>query len=154
CGALPDNLLESELFGYEKGAFTGAIARKPGRVEMADGGTLFLDEIGELTPALQVKLLRLLQDKEFEPLGGTRTLQANVRFVAATHRDLEAMVASGRFREDFFYRLNVVTLRLPPLRDRPEDIEVLALDFCRELSKRNGRGMLAFDVRALDALKK
>jgi len=153
CGALPDNLLESEIFGYEKGAFTGAAQRKPGRVELAEGGTLFLDEIGDITPAVQVKLLRILQDREFEPLGGTRTIKANVRFVAATHRDLEALVAKKEFREDLFYRLNVVSLVVPPLRARPEDIEALALHFCQSMSAANGRGSLVLDVKAIDRLR-
>jgi two-component system response regulator AtoC len=130
CASLPDALLESELFGYEKGAFTGAVCRKPGRVELARGGTLFLDEIGEVTPALQKKLLRLLQDREFERLGGVSVLKADVRFVAATHRDLEAMIVRGDFRQDLFYRLNVVPLWLPPLRDRRADIPELARHFC------------------------
>jgi two-component system response regulator AtoC len=152
CGALPDNLLESELFGYEKGAFTGATARKPGRVDLAEGGTLFLDEIGDITPAVQLKLLRLLQERQFERLGGTETLTADVRFVAATHRDLEARVNQGQFREDLFYRLNVVSLWVPPLRERPTDIEALALHFCDLASRANGRaGML--DADALDLLK-
>jgi two-component system, NtrC family, response regulator AtoC len=153
CGALPDSLLESELFGYEKGAFTGATARKPGRVDLAEGGTLFLDEIGDITPAVQLKLLRLLQERQFERLGGTETLTADVRFVAATHRDLEARVQRGEFREDLFYRLNVVSLWVPPLRDRPTDIEPLSLHFCDVASKANGRaGML--DVDALELLKR
>jgi two-component system response regulator AtoC len=153
CGALPDNLLESELFGYEKGAFTGAAHRKPGRVELAEGGTLFLDEIGDITPAVQVKLLRVLQDREFEPLGGTRTLKADVRFVAATHRDLEDLVAKKDFRADLFYRLNVVSLKVPPLRARPDDIEALALHFCQTLAAANGRGSLVLDVEAIDRLR-
>ena len=118
CAALPDTLLESELFGYEKGAFTGAASRKLGRVDVAEGGTLFLDEIGDITPAIQVKLLRLLQDKQYERLGSTETRHADIRFIAATHRDLETMVARREFREDLFYRLNVVPLWLPPLRIR------------------------------------
>ncbi|HET9934379.1 MAG TPA: sigma-54 dependent transcriptional regulator, partial [Polyangiaceae bacterium] len=153
CAALPDNLLESELFGYEKGAFTGAVTRKPGRVELSQGGTLFLDEIGDITPAVQVKLLRLLQEREFEPLGGTRTIKADVRFVTATHRDLEGLVAQGKFREDLLYRLNVVSLWVPPLRARPEDIEELALHFCATTASANGRSSLALDVAALDLLK-
>jgi two-component system, NtrC family, response regulator AtoC len=131
CGALPDGLLESELFGYEKGAFTGAVSRKPGRVELAEGGTLFLDEIGDVTPTMQVKLLRVLQEREYERLGGVQTLKADVRFVAATHRDLGAMVVRGEFREDLYYRLNVIPLSIPPLRARPEDVEPLALGFAR-----------------------
>jgi len=154
CGALPDNLLESELFGYEKGAFTGATARKPGRVELAEGGTLFLDEIGDITAAVQVKLLRVLQDREYEALGGTRTMKADVRFVAATHRDLEQLVTKGDFRQDLFYRLNVVSLWVPPLRARPGDIEALAVHFCRTVAASNGRGSIGLDVAALDLLKK
>ncbi|WP_434387168.1 sigma-54-dependent transcriptional regulator [Melittangium boletus] len=139
CAALPDTLLESELFGYEKGAFTGAATRKPGRVELAHGGTLFLDEIGDITPQVQVKLLRLLQEREFERLGGTQTLKVDVRFVAATHRDLETLVREGTFREDLFYRLNVVPVWLPPLRARPEDIEPLARHFLDVHARANGR---------------
>jgi two-component system response regulator AtoC len=139
CAALPDTLLESELFGYEKGAFTGAASRKPGRVELAQGGTLFLDEIGDITPQIQVKLLRLLQDRELERLGGTETLKADVRFIAATHRPLEQMIQKGEFREDLFYRLNVVPIVLPPLRARPEDIEPLAVHFCKTLGAANGK---------------
>jgi two-component system, NtrC family, response regulator AtoC len=154
CAALPENLLESELFGYEKGAFTGATARKPGRVELAEAGTLFLDEIGDITPATQVKLLRVLQDRQYERLGGNQTLAADVRFVAATHRDLEAMVRAGTFREDLFYRLNVVSLVVPPLRARPEDIEPLALHFCQSVSAANKRGPAALDVDALERLRK
>jgi len=152
CAALPDALLESELFGFEKGAFTGAVQRKPGRVELAEGGTLFLDEIGDVTPAVQVKLLRLLQEREFERLGGVKTLQADVRFVAATHRDLEAMTAAGEFREDLFYRLNVVPIWLPPLRDRAEDIEPLARRFVTDLAAANGRASMTLDREALALL--
>ncbi|MCP3105134.1 sigma-54 dependent transcriptional regulator [Myxococcus sp. K15C18031901] len=139
CAALPDTLLESELFGYEKGAFTGAATRKPGRVELAHGGTLFLDEIGDISPAVQVKLLRVIQERELERLGGTQTLKVDVRFVAATHQPLEELVKAGRFREDLFYRLNVVPVWLPPLRQRPEDIEPLALHFLDVHAKANGR---------------
>ena len=153
CGALPDNLLESELFGYEKGAFTGATARKPGRVELADGGTLFLDEIGDITPAVQVKLLRVLQDKEFERLGGTESHKADVRFVAATHRDLDAMVAKGEFREDLFYRLNVVPIVSPPLRARAGDIDELAKHFCDAVAAANGRPPVTLDADAIDLLR-
>jgi two-component system response regulator AtoC len=153
CAALPESLLESELFGYEKGAFTGATNRKPGRIELAERGTLFLDEIGEIAPTTQVKLLRLLQSRDFERLGGTKTLQANVRFVAATHRDLEAMVASGAFREDLFYRLNVVPLWLPPLRDRLDDIEPLARHFCAHHAQAHGRADVSLDDEAIDALR-
>jgi two-component system, NtrC family, response regulator AtoC len=153
CGALPDNLLESELFGYERGAFTGATARKPGRVDLAEGGTLFLDEIGDITPAVQIKLLRLLQERQYERLGGTETLTADVRFVAATHRDLEARVNSGEFREDLFYRLNVVSLWVPPLRERASDIEALALHFCSSAGRANGRAGAMLDADALDLLR-
>jgi DNA-binding NtrC family response regulator len=139
CGALPDTLLESELFGYEKGAFTGAAQRKPGRVELADGGTLFLDEIGDVTPHMQVKLLRVLQEREFERLGGTGTVKVDVRFIAATHRDLAAMVKKGEFREDLYYRLNVVPIQLPPLRSRADDIDALTRRFVTLHAKANGR---------------
>jgi two-component system, NtrC family, response regulator AtoC len=131
CAALPENLLESELFGYERGAFTGAGSRKPGRLELAEGGTLFLDEIGETSPSTQVKLLRVLQERTFERLGGVSTIRANVRFVAATHCNLKEMLASGTFREDLFYRLSVCPVRLPALRERPEDIARLAEHFAR-----------------------
>lgn len=153
CGALPDNLLESEIFGYERGAFTGAASRKPGRVELAEGGTLFLDEIGDISPLFQLKLLRLLQDREYEPLGGTVTRKADVRFVAATHRDLETMVEKGEFRADLFYRLSVVPLFSPALCDRMEDFEELALHFCSLVAAQNGRAAVALDVGALDLLK-
>jgi two-component system response regulator AtoC len=139
CGALPDALLESELFGYEKGAFTGAATRKPGRIELAHEGTLLLDEIGDITPQMQVKLLRVLQERELERLGGTSTVKIDVRFLAATHRDLAEMVAKGAFREDLFYRLNVVPIHLPPLRARPEDIEPLARKFAAEHAGANGK---------------
>jgi two-component system response regulator AtoC len=153
CAALPETLLESELFGYEKGAFTGAAARKPGRVELAQGGTLFLDEIGDITPAVQVKLLRLLQEKEFERLGGTQTLKADVRFVAATHRPLEQMVKAGQFREDLFYRLSVVPILLPPLRSRPEDIEPLVKHFCALHGEANGKKGITIEPAAVAVLK-
>ncbi|GEN05326.1 two-component system, NtrC family, response regulator AtoC [Myxococcus fulvus] len=139
CAALPDTLLESELFGYEKGAFTGAATRKPGRVELAHGGTLFLDEIGDISLAVQVKLLRVIQERELERLGGTQTVKVDVRFVAATHQPLEDLVKAGRFREDLFYRLNVVPLWLPSLRERPEDIEPLARHFLDIHARTNGK---------------
>ncbi len=150
CAALPDTLLESELFGYEKGAFTGATKRKPGRVELAAGGTLFLDEIGDVSPAVQVKLLRLLQEKEFQRLGSETPETINLRFIAATHRDLEAMVRAGTFREDLFYRLAVVPIELPPLRDRRADIAELARGFCERSARDNGRtAVLGDDALAL-----
>src|SRR5262245_42434724 len=129
CAALAESLLESELFGHERGAFTGAVARKDGRFSLADGGTLFLDEIGEISPSIQVKLLRFLQEHEFERVGGTQTLKVDVRVIAATNRNLVEEVARGKFREDLFYRLNVVTLDMPPLRDRRTDIVALAKHF-------------------------
>ena len=152
CAALPDNLLESELFGYERGAFTGATARKPGRIELADGGTVFLDEIGDITPATQVKLLRVVQEREFERLGGTTTVKVDVRFVTATHRDLEARVKSGDFREDLFYRLNVVPIWVPPLRDRRSDVALLASAFFAAACREHGRPDLALDDSAREAL--
>jgi DNA-binding NtrC family response regulator len=152
CGALPEQLLESELFGYEKGAFTGAIARKPGRVELAQGGTLFLDEIGDVSLAVQVKLLRLIQEREFQRLGATSLEKADVRFVAATHRDLEAMVREGTFREDLFYRLNVVPVVMPALRERREDVEPLVRRFVSALGERNGRPKTTIDASAIAAM--
>jgi two-component system response regulator AtoC len=153
CAALPDALLESELFGYEKGAFTGAGQRKPGRVELAQGGTLFLDEIGDITPAMQVKLLRLLQEREYDPLGGTRTVAADVRFVAATNRSLETMVRAREFREDLFYRLNVVPIWMPPLRERPEDIDELARRFFAQFAKSAGRLHMTLSEDAIAVLR-
>ncbi len=153
CTSLPENLLESELFGYEKGAFTGAAARKPGRIELADKGTLFLDEIGELTLPLQGKLLRLLQDRQIERLGGAGPISVDVRVVAATHRDLEAMVERQAFRLDLFYRLNVVPLWLPPLRARREDIDVLVQHFCKTLGRANGKPNIKIDPLAVRALR-
>lgn len=139
CGALPEPLVESELFGYEKGAFTGAASRKQGKIELANGGTLYLDEIGEISPAIQIKLLRLLQDREFERLGGTETLKTNARIIAATNKNLEEAMASREFREDLFYRLNVVPIYLPPLRERkdamPRLVEHFVKRFCRELNR-------------------
>jgi len=153
CGALPDNLLESELFGYEKGAFTGATNRKPGRVELASGGTLFLDEIGDVTPAVQVKLLRLLQEREFQRLGATSAEKADVRFVAATHRNLEQMVRDGTFREDLFYRLNVVPVVMPALRERREDVRALATRFVARLGEVNARPGAHLSEQAIGALE-
>ncbi len=153
CAALPEALLESELFGYEKGAFTGAICRKPGRVELADGGTLFLDEIGDISASTQVKLLRVLQEREFERLGGTQTLKVDVRFVAATHRDLEALIAKGAFREDLFYRLNVIPIHLPPLRERREEIPSLVSHFSAALGAPNGKPGARFEPEAVELLR-
>jgi two-component system, NtrC family, response regulator AtoC len=153
CTSLPEHLLESELFGYEKGAFTGAVARKPGRAELADKGTLFLDEIGELSLSLQAKLLRLLQDRQIERLGGTKTIAVDVRVVAATHRDLESMVERQQFRLDLFYRLNVVPLWLPPLRARREDIDVLVEHFCKLLGRANGKPSIGIERDAIKALR-
>jgi DNA-binding NtrC family response regulator len=153
CAALPDALLESELFGYEKGAFTGATCRKPGRIELAQGGTLLLDEIGDVTPQVQVKLLRVVQERTFERLGGTETVKADVRLVAATHQDLEAMVRAKAFREDLFYRLNVVPIFLPPLRARPEDVESLAVQFASTLGEDNARPRVRLEAAALARLR-
>ena len=137
--AIPENLLESELFGYEKGAFTGATGSKPGKFELADKGTLFLDEIGDVPPATQVKLLRVLQEREFERLGGTRTIKVDVRLIAATNRDLRAALEDGTFREDLYYRLNVVPIDIPPLREHKEDIPDLARLFLARFSQESGK---------------
>ena len=153
CGAIPENLVESELFGHAKGAFTGAVSARRGLVAAAEGGTLFLDEVGELPLSMQVKLLRLLQAREYTPVGESRPMKANVRIVAATHRDLAADVASGRFREDLYHRLNVIHVRLPALRDRPEDIIPLAHAFLRVAAERVGRpDVTAFAPGVLDHL--
>ncbi len=141
CGALPDNLLESELFGYIKGAFTDAKKDKPGRFALADGGTIFLDEIGDMSPALQVKLLRVLQDREYEPLGGTSTVRVDVRVVAATNKDLIGLVQSGKFRDDLYYRLNVVKIDLPPLSSRREDIPLLVEHFVEKFDLKTGKNI-------------
>lgn len=140
CAALAENLLESELFGHEKGAFTGAVARKKGRFELADGGTIFLDEIGELPPSLQVKLLRVLQEKTIERVGGTLPIPVDIRIIAATHRSLKQEIEEGRFREDLFYRLNVVKIQLPPLKQRPEDIHLLIDHFLHKYSAERPAG--------------
>ncbi len=152
CGAIPDALIESELFGYEKGAFTGAVTAKPGRFELASGGTIFLDEIGDLSLSLQVKLLRVLQDRTFERVGGTRTLKADVRVVAATNQDLEALVGAKRFREDLYYRLNVVPILVPPLRERPEDIPLLGNHFIRQFNEWRGAKLTGISSEALGLL--
>ena len=152
CAALTETLLESELFGHEKGAFTGAIGLKKGKMELADGGTLFLDEIGELPLQLQAKLLRALQEREFERVGGTRPVRVDFRLIAATNRDLEASARAGAFRQDLYYRLNVVSLVLPPLRERKEDIPLLAEYFVRKHAPRSGRRVDALEPDAVARL--
>jgi formate hydrogenlyase transcriptional activator len=152
CAAIPTGLLESELFGHEKGAFTGAVTQKVGRFELAHQGTLFLDEVGDIPPELQPKLLRVLQEQEFERLGGTRTIRVDVRIVAATNRDLAAMVADGHFREDLYYRLYVFPLALPPLRERPDDIPRLVRHFTQRFARRMGRRIETIPTAAMDAL--
>jgi DNA-binding NtrC family response regulator len=153
CGAIPENLLESELFGHEKGAFTGAIARRAGRFEQADGGTLFLDEIGDMPLTIQVKLLRVLQDGSFSRVGANETLATNVRIIAATHKNLTDEVAAGRFREDLYYRLNVVEIRIPPLRERVEDIPLLAEFFLQRITKKNGMARIRLTAEAINTLQ-
>jgi DNA-binding NtrC family response regulator len=152
CAALAESLLESELFGHEKGSFTGAMARKDGRFQLADGGTLFLDEIGEISPSIQVKLLRFLQEHEFERVGGNQTIRVDVRVIAATNRNLTEEVAKGRFREDLFYRLNVVSLEMPPLRDRRTDIPSLAKFFLDRYAKENAKSIEGFAPETLELL--
>ena len=154
CAAIPETILESELFGYERGAFTGAVARKEGRLERAHGGTLFLDEVGEMLPGLQVKLLRFLQDGVIERLGGTQPVQVDVRIVAATNKELAAEVKAGRFREDLYYRLDVVAVRLPPLRERREDVPLLAHAFLRRFAEKNARPVTRLAPAALAALER
>ncbi|WP_027721047.1 sigma-54 interaction domain-containing protein [Maridesulfovibrio zosterae] len=152
CGAIPKELLESELFGHEKGAFTHAVRSRPGRFELADGGTIFLDEIGEMDLSLQVKILRVLQEKEIERVGGTSIKKVDVRIVAATNRDLEEEVAAGRFREDLFYRLNVIPMHLPPLRDRGGDVLMLAKHFLNRFSEDKDIEALRIDAVAADMM--
>jgi DNA-binding NtrC family response regulator len=153
CAALSESLLESELFGHERGAFTGAAGQRRGRFELADGGTIFLDEIGEINQATQIKILRVLQEKSFERVGGEQTLSVDVRIITATNRDLKAEVAAGRFREDLYYRLNVVNIHLPPLRDRPDDIPLLASRFLKESVEENGKEVLGFEAKTAMALR-
>ncbi|MCL2295011.1 MAG: sigma-54 dependent transcriptional regulator [Spirochaetes bacterium] len=152
CAALSESLLESELFGHEKGAFTGAIARKKGRFELADKGTIFLDEIGEINQSLQVKLLRVLQEKTFERVGGEEEITVDVRIISATNKNLEKEVEKGNFREDLYYRLNVVNLHIPPLRERQEDIPLLIAYFLKEFSEENGKNIESIDAKAQAAL--
>jgi len=152
CAAIPAEILESELFGHERGAFTGATARKVGKFELADGGTLFLDEIGELPLEMQVKLLRVLEEREFMRVGGTETIRVDIRLVAATNQDLEAMVGSGRFRNDLYYRIKVVTLAIPPLSERDGDVRLLANHFLDEFAKENDRESMSFTSETMAAL--
>ena len=152
AAALPTSLLESELFGHEKGAFTGAVERRIGRFELADGGTLFLDEVGELEPQIQVKLLRVLEERAFERVGGAKTLQVDVRLVAATNKDLKKLVSEGKFRDDLFYRLSVVTVDLPPLRERRDDIPLLVKSFLDEFSRENGKQVHELTPEAMNLL--
>jgi DNA-binding NtrC family response regulator len=152
CAAIPKDLVESELFGHEKGAFTGAVGSKPGRFELADGGTLFLDEVGEIPLEMQVKLLRALQESEFERVGGIKTLRVDVRLVAATNRDLKALIGEGRFREDLFYRLNVVPIALPALRERKEDIPLLVAHFVEKYDRRLGKRVERVEDEAMQLL--
>jgi DNA-binding NtrC family response regulator len=152
CAALAEGLLEAELFGHEKGAFTGAITARKGRFELADGGSLFLDEIGDLPPHLQVKLLRVLQEREFERVGSSRPIKVDVRLLAATHRNLETLVREGRFRDDLYYRINVVTIQLPPLRERREDLPLLTDHFLRAFADKNGKRIRGLTREAREAL--
>jgi two-component system response regulator HydG len=152
CAALPETLLESELFGHEKGAFTGALARKRGRFQLAHSGSIFLDEIGEMSPTTQTKILRVLQEREFEPLGGTQTVKVDTRVVTATNKNLEEEIREGRFREDLYYRLNVVTLEVPPLRERREDVSLLTDFFLKQYAEKNQRLIKGFTPRAMDLL--
>ncbi len=154
CAAIPENLLESELFGYEKGAFTGAIDRRKGKFELADGGTILLDEIGEMPMPLQAKLLRVLQEREIERLGGVKSIPVDVRVIATTNKDLHIECLEGRFREDLYYRLNVFPIKLPPLRERPEDIPLLAMYFMQRFSELSGKRIEGFTKEAMEALKR
>jgi transcriptional regulator with GAF, ATPase, and Fis domain len=152
CGAIPENLLESELFGHVKGAFTGATSAKTGKFEVANGGTVFLDEIGDMSPDLQVKVLKVLEEREFEPVGGCKSIKVDVRIIAATHRDLEEEVQKGNFREDLFYRLYVIPVTLPPLRERPSDIPLLTRFFINRLNQEKSTRVNSIAHQALEAL--
>src|SRR6185312_3861841 len=154
CGAIPESLMESELFGHERGSFTGAVERKIGKFQLANKGTLFLDEIGELKPDLQVKLLRVLQERKFMPIGSNREVRTNARIIAATNRNLEKMIEDSDFREDFFYRLNVMPIFMPPLRERLDDLEALVLFFISKFNKKLNRSIDGITHDALDVLKK
>ena len=154
CGAIPEDLLESELFGHEKGAFTGATHTRIGRFELADGGTVFLDEIGDMSPSLQVKILRVLQEHEIERVGGVRSIPVDIRIIAATHRDLEKAIRENRFREDLYYRLNVIPIEIPPLRERKEDIPLLARYFLNQFNEKNGSRVEDIDEEALEYFMK
>ena len=153
CSAIPENLIESEFFGHEKGAFTGADSRKIGKFQYADGGTLFLDEIGDISAAMQVKLLRVLQEKRFTPVGSNREAEVNVRIVAATNRNLEEMIKKGEFREDLFYRLNVLPIQLPPLRERKNDVEILSTYFIQKFNQQHGKNITGISADAMALLK-
>jgi len=152
CSAIPHELLETELFGHEKGAFTGAVSTKLGKFEIADGGTVFLDEIGDMTPSLQIKLLRVLQERAFERVGGTKTIKVDIRIIAATNKNLEDEVSTGRFREDLFYRLNVIPVQLPPLRERTEDLPLLCNYFIDRYCKKRNRPMMKISRETMSAL--
>jgi len=152
CGAIPEELLESELFGHEKGAFTGAIRTRIGRFELAQGGTIFLDEIGDMSPSLQVKVLRVIQEKQFERIGGVKTMTVDVRIITATNQDLEALVAAKKFREDLYYRINVIPIYLPPLRERGIDMAILANHFLKKFNEQKKRNVKAIDAKAMAAL--
>lgn len=153
CGAIPENLVETEMFGHTKGSFTGAVSEKVGLFEVAHRGSIFLDEIGELSLGMQVKLLRVIQERIFRKVGGVQDVRVEVRIIAATNRDLEALVAAGRFREDLYYRLNVILVRTPPLRSRTGDIAILARYFLKKFSERNAKNISEMDPKALDALE-